>query len=108
VIAAPALLALRTHRERLVEDHARARRLAEGLAAAGAELLFAPVETNLVFVRTPGHPVSAVKDALARRGVLVGLSGPDTLRFATHLDVDDADVERALAAFREALAPARS
>jgi threonine aldolase len=108
VIAAPALLALRTHRDRLVEDHARARRLAEGFARVpGAEVLFLPVETNLVFVRTPGIPSADVKEALARAGVLVGTSGRDTLRFATHLDVDDADVERALAAFGEALSAKR-
>jgi threonine aldolase len=108
VLAAPALLALRTHCERLVEDHARARRLAEGFAATpGAEVVFLPVETNLVFVRTAGVPASSVKEGLARRGVLVGTTAPDTLRFVTHLDVDDADVERALAAFREVLAPAR-
>ena len=92
--------------ERLVEDHARARRLAEGFAALpSVEVLFQPVETNLVFVRLLDRSAQSVKDALAARGVLVGASAKDTLRFATHLDVDDADVDRALAAFAEALAP---
>jgi threonine aldolase len=109
VLAAPALLALRTHRQRLVEDHARAQRLAAGLAALpGLEVLFQPVETNLVFVRVLDRPAQVVKEALAARGVLTGTSAKDTLRFATHLDVDDADVERALAALADVLAPAHA
>jgi threonine aldolase len=105
VIAAPALLALRTHRARLRDDHARARRLAEGLKALpGVEVLFEPVETNLVFVRVAGRSAQDLKDRLAARGVLTGTTSKDTLRLATHLDVDDADVDRALAAFAEALA----
>jgi threonine aldolase len=105
VLAAPALLALRTHRERLVEDHARARRLAERLAALpGAEILHAPVETNIVFVRFAGRDAADLKARLARAGVLVGATAADTLRFVTHLDVGDQDLERALAALAEALA----
>jgi threonine aldolase len=107
VIAAPALLALRTHRERLKDDHARARRLVEGLKQIhGLEVLFEPVETNLVFVRIAGRTAQSVKEALAARGVIAGTTAKDTLRLATHLDVDDADVDRALAAFAEAMAPA--
>lgn len=107
VLAAPALLALRTHRERLVDDHRRARRLAEGLAALpGVEILHAPVETNIVFARTPGRPALALKEALARESVLVGTTGPETVRFVTHLDVGESDVERALGAVRRALAEA--
>jgi threonine aldolase len=105
VLAAPALLALQTHRERLVEDHARARRLAEGVAALpGAEVLFAPIHTNIVFVRLPGRDAARVKAHLAAADVLVGTTGADTVRFVTHLDVDDADVDRALRALRSALA----
>ena len=97
VLAAPALLALRTHRERLVEDHARARRLAQGLATLpGAEILHAPVETNIVFARFRGADAADLKARLAARHVLVGTSGLDTLRFVTHLDVGDGDVARAL------------
>jgi threonine aldolase len=89
----------------LKDDHARARRLAEGLKALpGVEVLFEPVETNLVFVRVAGRSAQDLKDRLAARGVLTGTTSKDTLRLATHLDVDDADVDRALAAFAEALA----
>ncbi|MFM8980253.1 MAG: GntG family PLP-dependent aldolase [Planctomycetia bacterium] len=105
VLAAPALLALQSHRARLVEDHARARRLAEALAGLpGVVLLHAPVETNIVFVRLPGRDALALKAELAAQGVLVGATGPDTLRMLTHLDVDDAGLERALGALRRVLA----
>jgi threonine aldolase len=107
VLAAPALLALKTHRVRLKEDHARAKKLGERLAAMrGVEVLYAPVETNIVFVRVKGRPAQALKEALSVRGVLVGVVSKDTLRLVTHLDVGDADVDRALAAFAEVLAPA--
>ncbi len=99
VLAAPALLALRTHRERLVEDHARAQRLAQGLSALpGVEILYAPVETNIVFARFPGADAASLKARLAAQQVLVGTAGPDTLRFVTHLDVGDGDVARLLEA----------
>lgn len=105
VLAAPALLALRTHRERLTEDHARAQRLAAALAALpGVTVLHGPVETNIVFVRVAGRTALEVRDGLVRRGVLASATGPETLRFVTHLDVGDADVERALAALRAELA----
>jgi threonine aldolase len=99
VLAAPALLALRTHRARLVEDHARARRLAEGLARLpGVEVMHAPIETNIVFARFPGRDAARLKAALGAEGVLVGAFGADGLRFVTHLDVDDGAVDHALAA----------
>lgn len=105
VLAAPALLALQSHRDRLVEDHARARRLAEGLCRLpGLELPFGLPETNIVFVRVPGRDAQALKAALVLQGVLVGATGPDTLRLLTHLDVDDAGVARVLAAFQRVLA----
>lgn len=105
VLAAPALLALQLHRERLAEDHARAQRLAQGLAQLpGVQLPFGLPETNIVFVRLPGRDAAAAKAALWKEGVLVGATGPETVRLLTHLDVDDAGVERALAAFRRLLA----
>lgn len=105
VLAAAGLHALDHHRERLPEDHAHARRLAEGLATLGAELPF-PVETNLVFAAFPGRLALDVSRRLAAEGVLASPEGsrPDLLRLVTHLDVSAADVDEALARARRALA----
>ena len=105
VLAAPGLVAVRTMRDRLREDHARAQRLGEALAsAAGAFLPYGPVETNIVIVRVPGRDAAGIQADLERRGVRALAVGADALRFVTHLDVDDEAVTRAAEAFHEALA----
>ncbi len=104
VLAAPALLAVREQRERLVEDHVRATRLGDGfLEAADVELTYGPPETNIVFVRAVGRDAAALVTTLEQAGVLTFATGPETLRFVTHYDVDDICVERALEAFHAAL-----
>jgi threonine aldolase len=86
VLAAAGLHALDHHVERLAEDHARARRLAEALGAPTPE-------TNLVLLRVPD--AAGVAAAAAEQGVLVAVMGPGLVRLVTHLDVDDAAVARA-------------
>jgi len=107
VIAAAALVALEDERERLVEDHARARRLADGLAPVpGIRLDPSKVETNIVMVeldRSRLGDAASVAMKLRREGVLVGAAGPDAIRLVTHADVGDEDVARALAAFETVL-----
>lgn len=104
ILAAAALYALEHHRERLAEDHARARRLAEVLAGLpGAAIDPATVETNLVYFRVTRRPAAEVVAALAAEGVRVLASGPDTVRAVPHLNVTAADFERALEAFRRVL-----
>jgi threonine aldolase len=105
IIAAGALYALENHRARLSEDHANARRLAEGIARLPSiELDPATVETNIVIFRTTSMPpaqwVARLKDA----GVLVLAGGPDTVRAVTHLDVSREQVDEAVAAFRRVAA----
>jgi threonine aldolase len=97
ILAAAGLHALEHHLARLPEDHENARRLADGLLAAGATLLF-PVETNLVFAAFPGRAAAEVSARLAKEGVLANPEGsrPDALRFVTHLDVSRADVDEAV------------
>jgi threonine aldolase len=105
IIAAGGVYALRHHVKRLAEDHANARRLAEGLAALpGVSLDPATVETNLVFFELTG-PVDApaLVDGLLARGVRVGAMGPRTVRAVTHLDVSAAQIERTLDAARTVL-----
>jgi threonine aldolase len=106
VVAAAGLYALDHHVDRLAEDHARARRLAEALAEAGVPVDLEQVETNFVQVDVGALGLERA-DALARlqaRGV--GLSAtihPTVLRAVTHLDVTDDDVDRAAELIPEAL-----
>jgi threonine aldolase len=100
VIAAAGVVALETMVERLADDHARARRLAEVVADAfPGSLDPATVHTNIVCARAGAFPAD-VLDALAAEGVLAGTVDADTLRFVTHKDVDDTDLDHALAALR--------
>ena len=99
IVAAAGVYALDHNIERLADDHARARRLAEGLHAAGVPVDLEQVETN--FVQVDVAPLELTRDgALARlRDVGVGLSGTihsTILRAVTHLDVTDDDIERAI------------
>jgi len=97
VIAAAALYALEHHVERLVEDHANARRLAEGLAGIpGIVVDPATVDTNMVFLRFDGFDGPVFQAALAERGVLASTPVPGALRMVTHLDVNAADIDRAI------------
>jgi threonine aldolase len=103
IIAAAGLYALDHHVDRLAEDHARARRLAEGLAELrGVGIDPATVETNIV-IASVGNAATFCA-ALEADGVLAGHIDDERVRFVTHLDVDDAGIEAALAAARRALA----
>src|SRR6058998_2121433 len=103
IIAAGGVYALRHHVKRLADDHVNAKRLAEGLATLpGVSLDPATVETNIVFFDLAGSigaPVAV--EGLLARGVRMGASGARRIRAVTHLDVDAAGIERALAAARE-------
>ncbi len=98
ILAAAGLVALETMRERLVEDHRRAKRLAEGLARMPRFSIDpAHVETNILFVGWKGEgPVQGVVDRLKARGILTMAPDPARLRLLTHNDIDDQDVERFL------------
>jgi threonine aldolase len=105
MVAAAALYALERHVDRLAEDHARARRLAEGLAAAGLPLDPAAVETNFVGLEVGplGMDVGTALERLRRHGVLAGFLRPGVLRLATYLGVTDEDVDAAVEAIPRAL-----
>jgi threonine aldolase len=105
IVAAAALYALDHNVDRLAEDHARARRLAEGLAEAGLPVDPEAVETNFVGIDV-GSIGMATRDARARiaeQGVLVGGLRPGVLRVATHLGITDEHIDRALEAIPRAL-----
>jgi len=102
ILAAACLYALDHNVERLAEDHANARVLAEGLARIeGVTIDPALVETNIVIFEVDDAP--ALVGGLWERGVEVTPLGPTRIRAVTHLDVDRAGVERALTAVRDVL-----
>ena len=108
IFSAAALHALDHHLERLPEDHANARVLAEQLLAhAPVQLDVATVQTNIVVFHLP--PQLSIDAptlcALAReRGVLVNAFGPRTVRAVTHLDVSRAQCLHAAAVLGALLA----
>lgn len=93
IIAAPALEALEQI-DRLEEDHRRATRLATGIDET-TELEVRTPESNIVFVETAG-PAEAFLDRCEDVGVLGVPFGKQTVRFCTHLDVNDEDIDRAI------------
>jgi threonine aldolase len=99
VIAAAALYALDHNVERLADDHARARRLAEGLG-----LDTSVVDTNFVAMPDPGGGEAR----LATRGVLVSDLRPGVLRAITHLNVSDDDIDQAIEIIPEVLGATRT
>jgi len=97
VIAACGLYALEHNVERLVQDHERARLLAAGLA----EIAELPVRqhTNMVFIEPAEKDLEPLRLHLEDRQVLFGHQKPP-IRMVTHLDIDDAGIERAIEAIR--------
>ena len=100
VLAAACLYALDNNVERLADDHARARRLADGLAGLpGVAIDPGTVDTNIVFFE-----IAEAADFCRRaadKGVHMGAMGPSRVRAVLHLDVGDADIDRALEVLSE-------
>ena len=104
-IAAAARVAIETGVDRLGDDHANARRLAEGIAELDPDAVdLAAVETNMVYVDLTrfGKQGPEVSEALAARGVIT-IGGGGKMRLVTHRDVSEADIDTALEAFRAAI-----
>ena len=103
MLAGAASHALDHHIDRLADDHALARRLAEGLSELPGLRVESP-QTNILFVDLEGEAKARSAELipfLAARGVLA--TGLYRLRFVTHLDVDAAGVEHAIGVMREFL-----
>jgi len=97
VLAAAGLIALEKMVDRLAEDHANARTLAEGLAELpGVRCDLSRVQTNLVYFDLDTMPAPAFTDACAKRGLLSDSIGPSRMRFVTHYGIDSEDVQSAL------------
>jgi len=105
VLAAPGILALTEMRDRLKDDHALAKTLARGIAGLpGITLDPAAVETNIIIFgfHHPRTTVPAFLEELKKRGVWA-MATTGGIRFVTHKDVGEADVDRAIEAFRAIL-----
>ena len=108
ILAAAGIHALEHHVDRLAEDHALARRFAEGVAGiAGLDVALDSVESNIVYFAVEEAVERSAKEisaSVAERGVSIGALGPRLLRAVTHLDVAAAEVDAALEALREVMA----
>jgi threonine aldolase len=111
VLAAAGLIALHEMPERLCEDHANARLLADAVAVQpkAAEIDLDAVQTNIVIFTLRGKggngggDAAAFTAALKQKGVLVSAIGPHSIRFVTHYDVDRAACQKAAAIVTEEL-----
>ncbi len=111
ILAAAGLIALHEMPNRLAEDHANARLLADAVAAHPevAEIDLNTVQTNIVIFKLRGKDgtnsgdAPAFSAALKQKGVLVSSIGPHAIRFVTHYDVDRKTCEKAATIVSEQL-----
>ena len=103
IIAAGALHALTHHRARLADDHARARRLADGLRQLPDFTLVAPVATNMVYFGVPPGTAGDVAARLDAEGVRMLAESPHSIRAVTNLSVDDDGIDYAIRVLRSVL-----
>jgi threonine aldolase len=110
IMAAAGIVALERMIDRLADDHRRAGRLAEGLAAIDPRLCDPRAcDTNIVMMEV-GHTGTPAKDwiaALNAKGLQAGAWSPRSLRFVTHRHIDDAAIERAIGIVRTVVAGAK-
>ena len=98
ILAAAGLHALDHHVERLAQDHERAALLARRLCEIpGIDVL--GQHTNMVFLKVPANRLPALDAHLREAGIRISIGYMPTVRLVTHLDVDDAGIERTTAAF---------
>jgi threonine aldolase len=108
IVAAAGLYALDHNIERLAADHDNAHRFAAEVSALpGVSLCNPAVETNLVFIDigATGLDAATVAGRLLEHGIRVGIKGPGVIRAVFHLDVDAAQTDEAILAFRASVAP---
>lgn len=101
VLAAAGLYALDHNIERLREDHRRAREFRNKLEGTPGITFPMPSPTNMVYLQVADAPETVQR--VSQRGVRVNATSPTTIRTVFHLDIHDADIDRAVEAFKEAL-----
>jgi len=104
VIAATGVIALETMVDRLAEDHANARTLAEGLAELpGVQCDLSRVQTNLVFFDLDRMGGADFEEECRKRGLLGGATGAHRVRFVTHYGITAQDIQSTLAICEQVL-----
>jgi len=106
VVAAAGIVALEEMVDRLAEDHANAKKLAENLAGIpGLSIIPEKVKTNIVYIDIVRNDVSADEliHRLGLRGVNLLATGPKQLRAVTHYHISSGDIDLVLNAFRQVL-----
>ena len=99
ILAAAGVYALDHHVARLAEDHARAERLAEGLRDAASVRVDA-CHSNMVFIEVPADRLQALAAHLDAHGIRASIGYLPQVRLVTHLDIDDAGIDRAIHVFQ--------
>ena len=99
LLAAACLHALDHNVARLADDHARAAHLADGLRGL-PDLAVGAQHTNMVFIEVPTERLPAFKAHLETQRIRMSIGYLPQIRMVTHLDIDDAAIERTLTAFR--------
>ena len=106
VLAAAGLWALDHMVDRLAEDHANARTLAEGLSELpGVAIDLSRVQTNIVRFEVTSMTAREFVAAAGRRGLLGGATGGRGVRFVTHFGIEAGHVQEALTAAADVLTP---
>jgi threonine aldolase len=96
-LAAAGIYALDNHVIRLAEDHAHALLLAQALNELPYVDSVMPVETNIVIFKvTVDYTAASIVNSLQNEGILCGTTGPDTIRFVTHLNISPDMIEKSL------------
>jgi len=106
ILAAAGIVALTEMVDRLADDHANARRLAEGIAAiAGLSIAPERIKSNIVFFKITRKDLTPqeLTRRLKAEGVLVGPKEPDQIRVVTHYQVSSDDIDTALTVINKAL-----
>ena len=107
IIAAPGIVALDKMIARLAEDHANARRLAQGIAEIpGLSVDLARIKTNILYfdVEKEKLTVERIRVGLEKRGIKALPTGPQRFRMVTHYGIEAADIDRTVAALKEVMA----
>ncbi len=104
ILAAAGIIAIEKMSKRLEEDHIRAKKLAEGIAdLKKLQVDLNSVQTNFVMVELEEMPSFEFLEELKKEGVLALPFSETRVRFVTHNDIDDRDVEKAIKAIRKIL-----
>lgn len=106
LLAAAGIHALEHHVARLADDHARAKQLAERLLRAGYTLEMP--QTNILFVKVNGLNREHLAHWLDQHQVKADCLGRDSIRLVTHLDINDAALDRAAQAFESFMSKGHS